>query len=58
MKMVNHFLFFWHQWRANYFAAMAEGCLDKKLKMQLEEKSDMHKLEALQCKAKTQNITC
>ncbi|WP_230501016.1 hypothetical protein [Sutcliffiella rhizosphaerae] len=56
MKIVKSTLFFWHTIRANYFAIISDSCLDKKLKLKLEKKSSHHRLEAIQYRAKNQNI--
>ncbi|WP_187443798.1 hypothetical protein [Sutcliffiella horikoshii] len=58
MKAVKNLQYFWHNTKSHYYTVIAEDCLDKNLRKQLVEKADSHRLEAIQCRPKTQDLTC
>ncbi len=58
MKIAKNLQYFWHNMRSHYYIVIANDCLDKDMKKQLVEKAESHRLEAIQCRTKIQDLTC
>lgn len=56
MRIVNQLQYFWHVMRSNYCELLAIDCLDKQLKASIVAKAMYHKEEAIQCRAKIQDL--
>ncbi|WP_156317641.1 hypothetical protein [Bacillus sp. CHD6a] len=57
MKTVRNLQFFWHNMRSHYYTVIAEDCLDQVMKQQLVKKAESHRLDAIQCRTKIQDLT-
>ena len=58
MKTIRNLQYFWHNMRSHYYTVIAEDCLDKDMKKQLVKKAEYHRLEAIQCRTKIQDLSC
>ncbi|MGD6831788.1 hypothetical protein ACQCT5_06470 [Sutcliffiella halmapala] len=58
MRIVNHIQYFWHVMRSTYCELLANDCLDQELKATIVAQAKYHKVEALQRRAKIQNLAC
>ncbi|MCA1320414.1 hypothetical protein LC085_10880 [Bacillus tianshenii] len=56
MRIVSNIKYFWHVTRASYFSLIANDCLDQELKATIVAKAKNHTQEAIQCRARIQNL--